>query len=383
MKLGIYVHVPYCVRKCRYCDFESAPLKGREDTVAPYFEQLCRQIRRAGEALGGSFTVDSVFFGGGTPSVVAPLQLAGVMDALRTSFSVEEDCESSLEVNPGTLSEEKLSAYRAAGFNRISMGVQSFDDRVLQKMGRIHDSQEAIRSFALARRYFDNINLDLMMGVPGQDLFSWKATLQQALALSPEHLSFYSLQLEEGTPFYEDYRSGRLQLPSWEEDRRMYHETLAQLASCGYVHYEVSNAAKPGRQCRHNLKYWTMQPYLGFGSAAHSFLAGRRFEAGIPPILSSQEALRAAEESCCFSHFPDLQKKELQGDYLFTGLRLIEGLDKNRFEQLFGCSYASVYGEETRRLIEEGLLRDTGSAVAFTAAGLDQTNPVMERLLNL
>lgn len=382
MNLGIYVHVPYCVRKCNYCDFVSAPLAGREHTVAPYFEELGSQVRRAGQLYGSHFAVDTVFFGGGTPSIVDADHICGLLQTIKESFPAALDPEVTLEVNPGTLTEEKLQAYRRAGFNRLSMGVQSLDDRVLGLMGRIHDSKEALRSFRLARNYFDNINLDLMMGVPGQTLQSWQDTLSRTLDLEPDHLSFYSLQLEEGTPFYKDYRAGRLELPSWEENRAMYHLALEKLAAGGFHHYEVSNAAKPGRECRHNLKYWNMDPYLGFGSAAHSFLGGRRFEDGAFPLLPKEDIPRAADLSKAFQWAPESLSAELKGDLLFTALRLLDGLDLDRYKELFGSAFDDDFGREASLLQDEKLLERKGSFLTFTAAGLDQTNVVLERLLN-
>ncbi|MBR0138849.1 MAG: radical SAM family heme chaperone HemW, partial [Firmicutes bacterium] len=245
MKTGIYVHIPYCVRKCRYCDFASAPIGGREGSVEPYFRKLWEDIERTGRYYGKRLKADTVFFGGGTPSLVDASYICKTLGVIRNSFTVNQDAEISIEANPGTLSEEKLASYRDAGINRLSLGVQSFDDKVLSAMGRIHDSDEALRSYELSGKYFGNINLDLMMGVPAQDLKVWLETLDRAVSLSPEHLSFYSLQLEEGTPFYNDYKNGLLKLPSREEDRLMYHEGLKLMEAAGSIRYEVSNAARP------------------------------------------------------------------------------------------------------------------------------------------
>ncbi len=381
MDTGIYVHIPYCVRKCRYCDFMSFPLEERRASVGPYIERLKKDIRAAGEHYGDALSVDTVFFGGGTPSLIDEGLLCSALSEIRNSFTVKDDAEISLEANPGTLTEEKLAAYRAAGFSRLSLGAQSLDDRVLSLMGRIHTAAEAVSSFRLAAGYFDDINIDLMLGVPAQDLGIWLDTLKRALDLSPTHLSFYSLQLEEGTPFYEDYRRGRLELPSWEENRIMYHRGLEIIKDAGFEHYEISNAAGPGRKCRHNLKYWRMEPYLGFGSAAHSFIGGRRYEDGAPPFDPAEDPEITAARSVSFRWARGERLRDLKGDFLFTQLRLIEGMDGALYERLFGSSLSGDLGGEVSALIAEGLLKEEEGKIRLTTKGLDLTNPVEERLL--
>ncbi len=430
-KLGIYVHIPFCIRKCNYCDFISYPIglqthalseeasfyysKSPQD-VASYFRTLEQETRALSgiymnwdkASCSGNYEVDSVFFGGGTPSAVAPDFICRQLDWVCCLFNVIPGAEISLEANPGTLNEEKLRAYRLAYFNRISLGVQSLDDKVLKIMGRIHDAEEAERSFRMARKYFGNINIDLMMGVPGQTVGSWLDSLKRVLDWEPEHLSFYSLQLEEGTPFYRDYRDGRLELPAWEENRDMYHRGLELIKEAGYNHYEVSNAAKPGFECRHNLKYWNMEEYLGLGLAAHSFMDGKRFEAweffeesGTRHPSDGSESLSAARRE----HFARLlgnisaeDENELKGDFIFTQLRLIEGLDTALYRSLFGTEFEDDFAPVLQELLNEGLLKavlpntvssiqSSGirkpSRIAFTPEGLDKTNMVMERLLSL
>ena len=249
--LGIYVHVPYCIRKCRYCDFVSFE-KPPEDG---YFDELAEDVKRAGNALGYGieYYVDTLFFGGGTPSLANARQLGKVLDALRRSFRIR-DTEKTIEVNPETVTPEKAAELKALGFNRISMGVQSLNDEVLKAMGRVHSAEKARQAYRILRDAgFVNINLDLIFGAPGQDLKTWQETLSEILKMRPEHVSFYSLQLEEGTPLYKDYTAGRVDLPSWEENRGMYHYAADALKAAGYHHYEVSNAALPGFECRHNI----------------------------------------------------------------------------------------------------------------------------------
>jgi len=362
--LGIYVHIPFCVRKCLYCDFVSYPTcadPNAEARMEEYCSGLCFEIAEKSKCYNNKYYVDTIFFGGGTPTLAPHESIISVLDAIRDGFAVTQDAEISIEANPGTVDRVKLNALAAAGFNRLSLGVQSFDDGVLKKLGRIHDSAGAVEAFRMVSETkggcgwaFDR-SMDLMFGVPGQTLEIWENTLKQALALRPEHLSFYSLQLEEGTPLYDSYRKGNTELPSWEENRSMYHMAVRMLKEAGYHHYEVSNAALPGHECRHNMKYWTMQEYLGFGTSAHSYIDCRRTGDDEP---------------------------DPKGDFIFTELRLIDGFLLSDYEKLFGSSFEKDYKYALEELLSEGLLKNENGRVFFTEKGLDYTNPVMEKLLN-
>ena len=242
--LGLYLHIPFCVRKCNYCDFVSFAGQG-EDVREAYVRRLCEDIESAGARYGGRYLVDTVFIGGGTPSLLEPSQIARILDTLKGSF-VCGLSEVTLESNPGTFDEERLRGFLDAGIDRLSMGVQSLDDGVLKRLGRIHDSQTALKAMRTARRLDLNFNVDLMLGIPGQTLEIWEDTLKRVIEEGPTHISFYSLQLEMGTPFYRDFKEGRLELPSWEENRAMYHKALEILKDAGYRHYEISNAAVSG-----------------------------------------------------------------------------------------------------------------------------------------
>ena len=377
MSLGIYIHVPYCIRKCRYCDFVSFE-KAPEDA---YFERLAGDIRSAKNAVddGMQHYVDTLFFGGGTPSLASSAQLKKVLDAVRDSFDISDKAEITIEANPETVTREKAAELKELGFTRVSMGVQSFDDAVLKALGRVHSADRARQAFRTLREAgFENINLDLMFGVPMQSLDIWKQTLDEALSLRPEHLSFYSLQLEEDTPLWTDYRNGRSDLPPWEENRAMYHYAVEKLREKGYNHYEVSNAARPGFECRHNLKYWSMQPYLGFGISAHSFL----------PEYSAYGKLiggfRGEMDWAAEDPASGLQKEsltDLKGDFIFTQLRLTEGLDTGLYSGLFGQSFAEEFAEPLEKLKAEGFVNADADRIALTAAGLDKTDPVMKELL--
>ncbi len=380
--LGIYMHVPYCIKKCRYCDFVSFE-KAPEDA---YFQCLAEDITRGGRGAAGLLdmpgdkpSADTVFFGGGTPSLASKEQLETLLNAVRRSFDLlpcsgREEPEITIEVNPETVSSGKAAELKALGFSRVSMGVQSLNDKVLKAMGRVHSAQKAREAHNTLRSAgFDNLNMDLIFGAPGQDLKIWKDTLGEVISMRPEHISFYSLQLEEGTPLYDDYTSGRVGLPSWELNREMYHLAAEALKATGYHHYEISNAALPGFECRHNLKYWSMQQYLGFGTSAHSFIAGRRGEAD----YSNGDAFGLKEET----------EEELKGDFIFTALRLTEGMDAGEWKRLFGSDIFEELGDALEEQIGKGLLAveessgHSGKMIRFTPEGLDRTNPVMEALI--
>ena len=349
--LGIYIHVPFCLKKCNYCDFFSHAVKD-ESEVENYFASLCDEIRNSEHR--GRFC-DTVFFGGGTPSLPDPVYIENVLAALRDGFIISDDAEISIEANPETFSKEKLFYYKKLGINRISIGIQSLNDDVLKRMGRVHNADRAREAIRLVKELGLNYNCDLIFGAPGQTIDIFKRDFDEILSFEPNHVSFYSLQIEECTPFYIDYRFGNLQIPSWEENRSMYHYAVNALKSRGYHHYEVSNAAKPGFECRHNLKYWTMQEYVGFGKSAHSFIGGHRTD----------------------DQYPDLKT-----DFIFTELRLIDGFDKNDYLKMFGSNFEDDFKISYNKLINEGLLKVNGSTIAFTEKGLDQTNLVLEQLIN-
>ena len=384
--LGIYIHVPYCIRKCRYCDFlsfERVPENG-------YFEKLTRDIKSAKNAVGdrNQHYVDTVFFGGGTPSLANKEQLGSVLAAIRETFSIADGAEISIEVNPETVTEKKAAELKELGFARVSMGVQSLDDGVLSALDRVHSADKARAAYdMLCDAGFDNINLDLIFGTPRdtadgsrpvQDLEVWHHTLDEIFAMKPQHISFYSLQVEEDTPLWTDYRNGRAELPSWEENREMYHSAAAQLKEHGYRHYEVSNAALPGFECRHNIKYWTMKPYLGFGISAHSFLPEFSEDGSLKGGYRGEADWAAADP---FTGLQNESMTDLKGDFLFTQLRLIDGLDTSLYRRLFGTDFAEEFAEPLEKLTAGGFVETHGDHISLTANGLDSTNPVMQELL--
>ena len=359
--LAIYIHIPFCARKCLYCDFASGPADAGQ--IAYYMRVLQKEIRSF-SAITTLYRVETVFFGGGTPSFVVPVYIEQLMNLLRSQFDFAPDAEITLEANPGTLTEEKLKIYRAAGINRLSLGLQSVHDEELKLLGRIHSYADFLESYDLARKAgFANINIDLMSALPRQTMAAWQDSLAKTADLEPEHISAYSLSIEEGTPFYEKYGEGlgRLALPGEELDREMYHYTKSFLAERGYARYEISNYARPGFESRHNLTYWTMGEYLGFGQAAASFLEGRRFTAP----SAAEEYWQASRTS--YQRFramkPESTREQME-EYMFLGLRTARGVSREDFKKRFGVPFPRE-----------------GGRIFLTDEGIDVSNIVLAQFL--
>jgi len=367
-ELELYIHIPFCIKKCQYCDFLSAPSSKEERQE--YVTSLCRQIRSYGE-LAKAYHVISIFIGGGTPSILETTQIQRISEAVRDTFMIDQGAEITIEVNPGTVTEEKLAGFQKAGINRISIGLQSTNNEELKRLGRIHTYEEFLGTYRMAReRGFGNINVDLMSAIPGQRLGDWEETLHKAAELRPEHISAYSLMIEEGTPFYEKYGGGRAdtaegkvtvqsaqKLPDEEEERQMYWRTKTILGRYGYRRYEISNYALPGFECRHNLGYWNRTEYLGIGTGAASLMDQRRWNDG--------------EEA------ETLSVREQMEECMFLGLRKMEGVSKTEFEREFGCGMDAVYGEALKKMYGLGLLEEAGDFVRLTERGIDVSNGVM------
>lgn len=382
-ELELYIHIPFCIRKCAYCDFLSAPADA--DTVQKYTDALIREIK--GYTLMDKkryqdYRVSTVFVGGGTPSLLFPDQIKAVFSALRGCFSIEEEAEITLEMNPGTVTEEKLLAWKKAGINRLSIGLQSTKDAELGMLGRIHDYRQFLDTWELVQSAgMENVNVDLIFAVPGQTLESFKETLGTTAELGPEHLSVYSLIIEEGTPFFERYSKAGAAfppLPDEETERQMYEETEKILKEYGYARYEISNYAKPGYECRHNMGYWQRTQYLGLGLGASSLIGKTRFRhiSDLQAYLSLSGDVRSIceEEEV-------LSPKEEMEEFMFLGLRMMCGVKKSEFSRLFGTEMDAVYAEPLKRLEENGLLETEGDIVRLTERGIDISNYVFGQFL--
>ena len=394
--LGLYLHFPFCVRKCRYCDFLSFPSgeAGREI----YLERLKEEIKARG-AIYQDYNIETLFIGGGTPSLMTGQQLTELLDTVRVSFHVSPVGEWTMECNPGTTDAETLRIYRNAGINRLSFGLQSMNDEELKYLGRIHTAKQFAENYQAARRVgFENINIDLMSALPGQTTASWLDTLNKAAAFEPEHLSAYSLIIEEETPFwdlYGDDRSGEadvdgiiadggggqqgkaaiLTLPDEDSERQMYHLTKRILAEKGYERYEISNYARKGFECRHNLIYWQRKDYLGLGLGAASMVGNRRFS-NVSDMTSYMHDWSYCQEEI-------LDRKAQIEETMFLGLRCTAGVSDRMFTKKFGQSMMDIYGDIIRKYISEGFLvfYPSEGRLAFSEAGTDVSNWILSDFL--
>lgn len=373
--ISIYVHVPMCVKKCAYCDFTS--FSGRLGERDAYTDAVCREVC-AQAAFFGARRVNTVFFGGGTPTLMIGAQIRRIMDTLRACFDLASDAEITMEGNPGTLSAENLAAYREAGVNRLSLGVQSLDDGLLAGIGRIHTAAQAKQAVRMARDAgFENLNLDLMLGLPGQTAAQWRDTLEQAAALGSEHLSCYSLILEEGTPLYRQVEEGTCApLPDEDALCEMDDITEALTRQAGYARYEVSNYAKAGRECRHNIVYWECLPYLGIGCAAHSDMDGRRFynpSRWGDYFKAIERAERPAEGGD--------SREERMFERAMMGLRMVRGMDEVRFERDFHARPEEIWKKSLPKLMREKLMERGNGRLYLTPRGMQVMNAALVEML--
>ena len=369
--LELYVHIPFCVRKCQYCDFLSGP--SDEETKDRYIEALLKEIRAAEHT--EDYEIVSVFIGGGTPSALKAEAIASIMRTLQEKFFFCEDAEVTIEANPGTVDLEKLTIYRNVGINRLSLGLQSTDAEELKLLGRIHSYEEFLKSYEWAREAgFSNINIDLMFAIPGQTGEAWRQHLYQVAELNPEHISAYSLIIEEGTPFAEQ----NLDLPDEDTEYQMYEDTAEILERYGYRQYEISNYAKQGYMCRHNAGYWQRREYLGFGLGASSLYGGMRFS----NTHQMQEYLKESRN-------PDqirqdvtvLSRNERIEEFMFLGLRMTEGISEKKFEENFDVRLMDVYGDILQKYEETGFMEHIETKWRLTRKGIHVSNHILADFL--
>ena len=384
---GIYIHIPFCRQKCFYCDFPS--FAGKERMIGPYLEALEQemgQVRQRlwdrGEAVFGSdgkLAPGTIYIGGGTPTVLETVALPDVFYLLQKHIDVEHAGEITIEANPGTVDGEKLRLLHGFGINRLSLGVQSFDDGCLKAIGRIHSGQEAAEAVAEAQDAgFANISVDLMYGLPGQDMNMLRESVETALSLGVQHISIYGLQLEEGTVFDKLHQQGKLVLPSDELTEEMYDYITAFLPERGYYRYEISNFALPGYESRHNLSYWQDVPYLGFGSGAHSYWGDCRYqnsariEGYMEEVVQGRAMCRVEEKVTEKAHIEE---------FCFLALRTAAGISVRRFAAVFGRDVHELYGEQIRRLVEKGLLLEDRERLYLSQLGMKYGNQVFGEFL--
>lgn len=378
--LGLYIHIPFCLKKCLYCDFLSFE-NTEVEAHRSYIEALKKEIGYYGGVYGNAYSVDTIFIGGGTPSLLDGLFIKELMKSIYKHFTVLNSAEITMESNPKTLTREKLEVYRSAGINRLSIGVQSLYDMELKRLGRAHKAEDFIENYQTAREVgFENINMDLMFAIPEHTEEVWENTLQKAIQLNPEHISFYSLQLEEGTPYFELFERGEInQIPD-EVDRNMYHHAVELLTDAGYEHYEISNCAKKGFECKHNLKYWNMEDYLGLGLGSHSFVEETRF-CNTRDMQDYIQLLTSGFDTASWvieKHKNTV--KDTQSEYIFTGLRKLSGIQLAYFKKRFGQELFEAYPQQKElieKYVEQGYMVLNNNVLRFTLKGIDISNHIL------
>lgn len=384
-ELQLYLHIPFCKSKCKYCDFLSAP--AQDDVKRLYVEILLQEIRKKSYSYK-DYKVTSIFFGGGTPSLLEESAIKKIMKVLYETFDIAEDAEITIEANPGTLTYDKLNEYLVSGINRLSLGLQSTYNEELVLLGRIHTFEEFEENYKLARLCgFHNINIDLMSALPGQTMETWKHTLERIIKMNPEHISTYSLIIEENTPFFNEYQEDckrrdrgetPISLPDEETERNMYYLSKELLNQAGYKRYEISNYSKPGKECRHNIGYWTDKFYLGIGLGAASYIEGTRFSntSSLPNYLAADFKAYDVIE---------LTSKESMEEFMFLGLRMMQGVSMKQFYNKFQKSMEEIYGGVLCELEKEGLaqslIKQGEKIIKLTELGLDISNYVLSRFI--
>ncbi len=380
-ELGIYIHIPFCKQKCYYCDFVSYSNKCSE--VKEYIESLKKEIE---EFDFSNYKVTSIYIGGGTPSYIDSIYIVEILSELKEKLKCNliefKDIEITIEVNPGTVDTKKLNDYKKSGINRLSIGLQSTKNDILKKIGRIHTYQEFLEIYKLAREIgFKNINIDLMIGIPGQKIEDLKNTLQDIIKLEPEHISVYSLIIEENTPIEKMLENGEIKLPDEDLERNMYWYVKNTLELNGYNHYEISNFAKLGKESRHNLNCWNQEEYIGFGVAAHSYLNGIRFSntINVEEYIQHIENNRK-EENIQIEESQSLEDKK--NEFMMLGFRKIQGVDIARFKEKFIDNPIFLYRENLNKLVEEGLIEVDLNHIKLTNKGIDLANLVFEEFVD-
>ncbi|MBC8014472.1 MAG: radical SAM family heme chaperone HemW [Sporomusaceae bacterium] len=376
MKIGLYIHIPFCQQKCLYCDFPSSA--NLTHLYQSYVTALCREISGLGGVLSGD-TIDTLYIGGGTPTVLSADCLQQILQQVNRSFSIDSNAEMSIEANPGTIDQEKLLVLQSGGINRISFGVQTFSDQLLSSIGRIHSAAQAIEAVTMAKQAgFNNINIDLMYGLPGQSVQQLRDSIIQAVELNVTHISAYGLKVEEGTPFAAMQDQGTLILPDEDDDEAMYELINQLLPQRGFMRYEISNFAKDGYECAHNLKYWQYQPYLGVGAAAHSFWQKERL-ANITDVLSYIQTVESGHLPIHMREIPKIGTA--MAEYVFLALRTLQGLRVKEFNQYFKDDFFHHYGDVVSELVDKKLIVANKSRVCLTTIGMKYGNVVFGAFL--
>jgi len=370
-ELGIYIHIPFCIKKCDYCDFVS--VKPNDSLIEAYISSLLKEIEIYSKLIN-KFNIDSIFIGGGTPSSIDTEYIGKIFEKLYSSFNIVSNPEITIEVNPGTVENKKLKAYKQYGINRISLGAQSLNDKILLNIGRIHNELDILNTIeSIKMEGFKNINSDLMIGLPEQTLDDVMSSLEKIIQLNLTHISLYSLIIEKGTKLYELEKNGKLLLPNEDEERLMYHQAKKILEKSGYIQYEISNFAKPGFECKHNLKYWTLQPFVGIGLNSHSNIWNYRFW-NYSNFKDYDYYIKKGKLPIENREFINTNSKITE--FMILGIRLNSGINKEKFKRLFGTDMDYYYKDAIQKNINDGLIYDDGQCIKLTNKGLDLSNIV-------
>lgn len=379
-ELGIYIHIPFCKQKCYYCDFIS--YANKEEKVKEYIESLQREIELESDGYKDEeYEITTIYIGGGTPSFIDALYIERIINTIKQNYKLHENPEITIEVNPGTINEEKIRKYKDIGINRISIGLQTTKDNLLKQIGRIHTYEEFLNCYQIVQKVgVDNINVDLMLGLPNQTLEDLKESLREVINLKPNHISLYSLILEENTVLEKQVSENELELPSEEIERKMYWETKKILEQNGYIHYEISNFSKKGYESKHNLNCWNQKEYLGFGVAAHSYIKNKRY----CNTNNIEEYIKNVQNGKILSNrtICEIQNKiEEQKEYMLLGLRKIQGIDIQEFKNKFIDNPIYIFHKELEKLVKEELIEVDLNQIKLTSKGLDFANLVWEEFV--
>ncbi|WMJ76683.1 MULTISPECIES: radical SAM family heme chaperone HemW [unclassified Sedimentibacter] len=376
-KLGIYIHIPFCRQKCNYCDFYS--MKWNDESEKKYIKALTNEIKTQGKELKDNYIANTIYFGGGTPTIIKHENIKEIIDSICETMEIDKCAEISIEANPNTLTLENLNAYRDMGINRLSIGIQSLNDEILRQIGRIHNSAEALDAIDRALESgFENINADVMFNIPGQNVCDIEETITKIINRGVKHISFYSLKLEKGTPMYNMEKINKIIMPDEESEREMYYAGRKIMESNNMFQYEISNFSNRGYECRHNLKYWEQEEYVGFGPSAHSFINSIRYSN--PPDLKSycENGLSNNYERIIHEKLSD---QDRMFEYIMLRLRLTEGLNLDEFNNKFGISFEKAFKVQIERMINNLLMEYSGRNVRLTEKGMDISNYVIEEFL--
>lgn len=378
MELGLYLHLPFCISKCPYCDFNSYQLK-EDNQISSYISALYQEITTYSKKLKKS-NIKTIYLGGGTPTILPGVQIYDILEFCKSKFTIDKDAEITIEANPGTLDGEKIKLLIESGINRLSLGAQSFNNLFLKKLGRIHNTQDIIDSYYLARKEgFNNINIDIMFALPDQTTEDLQITLKKAISLKPDHLSLYNLTIKPGTEYFKKYKKGKLKLPTEDEEFDMYNWAIKFLEESGFEHYEISNFARPYKRSMHNLIYWQNKPYLGIGAGAYSFIKGYRYMNYESPARYTKEIMSG---KLPLDNGEKLSLRKRMIETIILGLRTKDGVGYKKFKTRFGVNLNDIFFKQVNKLVNLALLEKGDCKIKLTKKGIFLANTVFREFVD-